>query len=67
MAFKLTAADYVEYLEITSVEIEKSGDYVTALDAKTGDGDHWVNLYSGVQKVLSMKEELKTMELSSVY
>ena len=31
MAFKLTAADYVEYLEITAVEIEKSGDYVTAV------------------------------------
>lgn len=52
MAFKLTAADYVEYLEITAVEIEKSGDYVTALDAKTGDGDHWVNLNSGFQKVM---------------
>ena len=64
MAFKLTAADYVEYLEITAVEIEKSGDYVTALDAKTGDGDHWVNLNSGFQKVMSIKEELKTMELS---
>ena len=35
--YKRQAADYVEYLEITAVEIEKSGDYVTALDAKTGD------------------------------
>lgn len=60
----MTSAEYVEYLVLAADEIEKNGDYVTALDAKTGDGDHWVNLNSGFQKLLSIQDELKEMKLS---
>lgn len=64
MGFRLTPAEYVDYIVVTANEIERNGDYVTALDAKTGDGDHWVNLNSGFQKLVSIQEELKQMELS---
>lgn len=64
MRFRLTPAEYVDYIVVTANEIERNGDYVTALDAKTGDGDHWVNLNSGFQKLVLIQEELKQMELS---
>lgn len=64
MGFQITPKEYVDYLVLAGKEIEKNGDYVTALDAKTGDGDHWVNLNSGFQKLISIQEELKEMELA---
>ena len=64
MGFQITPKEYVDYLVLAGEEIEKNGDYVTALDAKTGDGDHWVNLNAGFQKLISMQEELKIMELA---
>lgn len=64
MGFQITPKEYVDYLVLAGEEIEKNGDYVTALDAKTGDGDHWVNLNSGFQKLIAIQEELKEMELA---
>ncbi len=64
MGFQITPKEYVDYIVLAGEEIERNGDYVTALDAKTGDGDHWVNLNSGFKKLISIKEELKEMELS---
>ncbi len=64
MGFQITPKEYVDYLVLAGEEIEKNGDYVTALDAKTGDGDHWVNLNAGFQKLIAIQEELKEMELA---
>lgn len=64
MGFQITPAEYVDYLILAGEEIEKNGEYVTALDAKTGDGDHWVNLNSGFQKLIAMQKELKEMKLA---
>lgn len=60
----MTPAEYVDYIVLTADEIEKNGEYVTALDAKTGDGDHWVNLNAGFQKLISIQDELKSLELA---
>lgn len=67
MSFALTGGDYVNYLVLAAAEIEKNGDYVTALDAKTGDGDHWVNLNMGFQKLVSLQEELRGLPLSDLF
>lgn len=64
MGFQITPKEYVDYLVLAGEEIEKNGDYVTVLDAKTGDGDHWVNLNAGFQKLIAIQEELKEMELA---
>lgn len=66
MGFRISTADYVEYLHLAGLELEKNRDYVTALDAKTGDGDHWVNLNMGFQKLFSIEEELKNLPLSDM-
>lgn len=67
MGIKMTAADYVDYLVRAGGQIELSGDYVTALDAKTGDGDHWVNLNMGFQKLLSLQDELRMLPLADLF
>jgi len=66
MAFSMTSAEYVDYLVLAGREIEQNGDYVTALDAKTGDGDHWVNLNMGFQKLISMEGELRALPLAEM-
>lgn len=66
MGFQITPEEYVDYIVLAGEEIEKNGEYVTELDAKTGDGDHWVNLNTGFQKLISIQKELKGMELASM-
>lgn len=63
MAFTLSSADYVEYLGMAHAEIARQRDYVTALDAKTGDGDHCVNLLMGFEKLSSLSGELSALPL----
>jgi len=63
MGLAITSVDYVEYLKAAADIISQNGDYVTMLDSKNGDGDHWVNLNLGFQKLLSMETELKALPL----
>ena len=67
MAFELTSKDYVEYLKKAYVKIHESGDYITELDAATGDGDHWANINSGFGKLNEMADELEQMNLFELF
>ena len=64
MGFALTTADYVDYMKLAYARIHENGDYVTALDAATGDGDHWTNMDSGFGKLMEMTDELCELGLS---
>jgi len=63
MGFQLTTPDYIEFLNRAYTKIHADGDYITALDAATGDGDHWTNLNMGFEKLVAMSEELRTLSL----
>lgn len=63
MGFKLTTADYVKWIECAYTKIHSDGDYITELDAATGDGDHWSNINMGFEKLLEMSDELSAMSL----
>ncbi|MEA4933291.1 MAG: DAK2 domain-containing protein, partial [Lawsonibacter sp.] len=63
MSVSMTAAEYVDYLKLAAEVIQTNRDYVTELDSRTGDGDHWVNLNMGFRKVVSLEAELKAMPL----
>ena len=39
----ITSDDYVAYLNRAAAVIRDSKDYISGLDAATGDGDHWAN------------------------
>lgn len=67
MGIQLTSAGYVDFLVKAGGEIERQGDYITALDAKTGDGDHWVNLNMGFQKLIAMRDELQALTLADMF
>lgn len=67
MKIKMNSKNYIEYLIKTTAVLEKNKDYITRLDAETGDGDHWVNLNLGFEKLVEQKAELETMLLSEMF
>ncbi|ABX41641.1 dihydroxyacetone kinase subunit DhaL [Lachnoclostridium phytofermentans] len=59
MGFQLTSKDYADYIRKTYELIYSKGDYITALDSATGDGDHWTNINMGFEKLVEVAEELE--------
>ena len=64
---KMGVDAYIEYLEEAHCLIYENRDYVTRLDAETGDGDHWANMNMGFEKLLAKKESLVSMELPELF
>ncbi len=58
MGFQLTSKDYANYIRKAYELIHANGDYITALDSATGDGDHWTNINMGFEKLVEVAEEL---------
>lgn len=67
MGFQLESKDYAEYIRLTAAKIHQNGDYITALDAATGDGDHWININMGFEKLVEASNELEKMSLSECF
>lgn len=67
MGFQLTSQDYVTYLNQAYLRIHADGDYITALDAATGDGDHWTNIDMGFEKLIQQGDEIAQMDLFSAF
>lgn len=67
MKFELTANDYALYLIKVHKIIKENKDYITDLDLATGDGDHWSNLNMGFEKLMSVIDNLKQMNLSDEF
>lgn len=64
MSFKLTSMDYILYIKETKDVLEHQKEYITDLDAATGDGDHWANLYMGFTKIMEKADVLSTLSIS---
>lgn len=58
MGFQLTSKDYADYIRKAYEIIHENGDYITELDSATGDGDHWININMGFEKLSEAAEEL---------
>lgn len=67
MGFQLSSKDYTEYIRLAAGKIRENGDYVTALDSATGDGDHWSNINMGFEKLLEAIPELETMSVFELF
>ncbi len=67
MTFHLDSKDYMEYIRLVSKKIVDSKDYVTEIDAATGDGDHWVNMNMGFTAIANSAEELGNLKLSDMF
>ena len=64
---EITSAGYMEYISLVAQKIEAGKDYITGLDAATGDGDHWANLNMGFQKLLESRKELEALPLGEMF
>ncbi|NLF28975.1 MAG: dihydroxyacetone kinase subunit L [Clostridiales bacterium] len=67
MGFQLTSGDYVAFLGRAAKKIAESGDYITSLDAATGDGDHWANINLGFEHLLATADEMRAMPIAGVF
>lgn len=67
MGFVLTSGDYVDYIERTAELIRENGDYISGLDAATGDGDHWANMNVGFESLVSAGGELRKMPIDAAF
>lgn len=63
MGFQLSSKDYTDYIKLAAEKIHENGEYVTALDSATGDGDHWSNINMGFEKLVEAIPELEKMSL----
>lgn len=66
MSFSIDSRFYADYIQKVSLKILSEKEYITALDAATGDGDHWVNMNMGFKALSDIHDELANMEFSDM-
>ena len=67
MGFQLQTKDFIRYFQEAREVIAAQRDYVTELDSTTGDGDHWVNVNMGFEKITALSKELEDMTLAVLH
>ncbi len=67
MGFTLTSKDYVSYLRIAAKKIHENGEYISRLDAETGDGDHWANINLGFENLVAAGDELEKLSIDAAF
>ena len=67
MGISLTSREFAEYLKRTASKIAENKDYITELDAATGDGDHWANMNAGFSKLAELAPQLAELSVSDMY
>lgn len=55
---KIDAKQYLEYVDEVYETLVNNGEYITELDSKLGDGDHYANMKKGFENVIASKEEM---------
>lgn len=63
MSFSIDANDYVAYLKNVAGIIAQNKEYISGLDAATGDGDHWANLTVGFEALLAAADDLERLNM----
>ena len=66
MGIVLQSKDYVAYLKKAAEKIAASRDYISDLDAVTGDGDHWANINMGFENVLAAFDDLEKLPIDAL-
>lgn len=67
MSFALTSSGYAAYLTLAAQKIAENGDYITGLDAITGDGDHWVNINKGFSAMAQSADEWAALPIEEMF
>lgn len=56
---ELTREKYVDYILAVAGKTAAEKDYITRLDAATGDGDHWINMNAGFSSLVKIEPGLR--------
>ena len=64
---KMTVTEYVDYLKAVADKIAAEKDYITELDAATGDGDHWANMNTGFTKLMEIENQLRELDFAGLF
>ena len=67
MTFTMNSRDYMQYVKLVCKKIADSKDYISEIDAATGDGDHWVNMNMGFEAIAASAEAFSEMRLSEMF
>ena len=67
MEIKISSKDYIDYIKLIADKIAADKDYITELDAATGDGDHWTNMNKGFQALIDKEETLVGLPISEMF
>lgn len=67
MSFEVSSQLYAAYLKRAAEKLRTGKDYITALDAATGDGDHWANLMTGFDAILENLDALRELPMFQMY
>lgn len=67
MTLTMTSKDYMEYIKLVCQKIAASKDYITEIDAATGDGDHWVNMNMGFTALSDCADDLSNLTLADMF
>jgi len=67
MSFEISSKDYMKYIRCVAASLDQKAEYITNLDAATGDGDHWVNLHMGFEKLQENDKTLSCMPISECF
>ena len=63
----ITTDEYMNYINLVAEKIKENKEYITELDSITGDGDHWVNINMGFQKLVDEDEALRKLPLGELF
>lgn len=67
MAFAINENVYIEHIRNVLEVITNQKDYITELDAATGDGDHWFNLNTGFNALVQRFDELYNLRFADLF
>ena len=65
--FALSQEQYKEYIKEVAARLQKEKEYITKLDADTGDGDHWLNMHIGFQKLVEKLPEWDGLSYAELF
>lgn len=67
MGFRIYPQNYSRYILSAYKKIHSEKDYLSELDAATGDGDHWANINMGFAKLAEEAPAMAEMTLAAMF
>lgn len=67
MSFLMNSSQYIDYIHRAAKKIAENKEYISELDAVTGDGDHWANLNLGFENLIAEGGQIRQMPMDAAF